>query len=157
MMRISSHQDRTLEKLCRDAIEQRLGDISGLPEDLVAHVLGVYREFIACYLNMLRQSEKKSADWVPESLSIDPELADGMRHFFSDYQHITRSFYTLNRKIEGLQKIDKDSQSNLYRHAVDDILKHDHRSGFPGCEDDNARQAGYCRTYPDGTKATDTD
>jgi len=78
-MTLSSRQDNALENLCRKAIEHRLGDISGLPEDLAAHVLIVYREFVACYLNILRQSEKKPADWMPESLSIDPELTDGMR------------------------------------------------------------------------------
>jgi hypothetical protein len=42
----------------------------------------VYRDFIDGYLNLLRQKEKKPADWTPETLSIDAELADEMRHFF---------------------------------------------------------------------------
>ena len=138
-MTLSSRQDNALENLCRKAIEHRLGDISGLPEDLAAHVLIVYREFVACYLNILRQSEKKPADWMPESLSIDPELTDGMRHFFSDYQHITRKFYSLNQKIERLQEIEKDNQPNLYRHTIDDILKHDPHSDFTGDESNDAR------------------
>ena len=49
-------QDSDLEKLCSVAIEQRLGDISGLPKDLVEHVLNSYRRFIASYLNMKRIS-----------------------------------------------------------------------------------------------------
>jgi hypothetical protein len=123
-MTLSNRQDNALKSLCRKAIEHRLGDISGLPEDLAAHVLIVYREFVACYLNILRQSEQKPADWMPETLTIDPELTDGMRHFFSDYQHITRKFDSLNQKIDRLQEIDKDSQPNLYRHTIDDILKY---------------------------------
>lgn len=126
-MRLSNRQDNTLENLCLKAIEHRLGDVSGLPEALVAHVLVVYREFVACYLNILRQREKKPADWIPESLSIDTELTDGMRHFFSDYQHITRKFYILNDRIERLLQIDKTSQPNLYRHTIEDILKYGHR------------------------------
>ena len=118
-----NNQDNDLEKLCSVAIEQRLGDISGLPKDLVEHVLNSYRRFIASYLNMLRQKENKPANWTPETLSIDTELADGMRHFFSDYQHITREFYRLNQKMDRLQEIDKDSQLKLYQHAIDDILK----------------------------------
>lgn len=118
-----NNQDSDLEKLCSVAIEQRLGDISGLPKDLVEHVLNSYRRFIASYLNMLRQKENKPANWTPETLSIDTELADGMRHFFSDYQHITREFYRLNQKMDRLQEIDKDSQLKLYQHAIDDILK----------------------------------
>ena len=113
---------RMLEKFCNTAIEQRLGDISGLPEELVAHIRKVYREFITGYLNMLRQREKKPADWNPESLSIDAELIDGMRHFFSDYQHITRAFYRLNQKMDRLWEIDKVNQFTLYQHTIDDIL-----------------------------------
>ena len=48
-----------LEKFCNTAIEQRLGDISDLPEELVAHTRKVYRDFIIGYSNMLRQREKK--------------------------------------------------------------------------------------------------
>ncbi len=138
-MKLSSHQDSALEDLCRQAIEHRLGDISGLPPDLAAHVLIVYREFVTCYLNILRQSEKKPADWMPESLFIDPELTDGMRHFFSDYQHITREFYILNQKIENLLQIEKSKQPNLYRHTIEDILKYCHRS------DERAEDNDYVR------------
>ena len=118
----SNRPGSTPEKLCNTAIEQRLGDISGLPEELVAYVMKVYRDFIDGYLNLLRQKEKKPADWTPEILSIDAELADEMRHFFSDYQHITKAFYRLNRKMNRLQEIDKDNQPALYQHTIDDIL-----------------------------------
>ena len=111
-----------LEKFCNTTIEQRLGDISGLPEALVANIRKVYRDFITGYLNMLRQRDKKPADWMPDSFSIDAELADGMRHFFSDYQHITRAFYRLNRKMDRLREIDKDKQLALYQQMIDDII-----------------------------------
>ena len=117
-----NHTSSILEKFCNTAIEQRLGDISGLPEALVANIRKVYCDFITGYLNMLRQRDKKPADWMPDSFSIDAELADGMRHFFSDYQHITRAFYRLNRKMDRLREIDKDSQFTLYQHTIDDIL-----------------------------------
>ena len=117
-----NNQDNAIEKLCNQAIEQRLGDISGLPEKLVEYVWLVYREFISSYLNILRQSEKKPADWVPETLFIDAELTDDMRHFFSDYQHIAREFNRLNLKMDRLQEIDKDSQGNLYQHTIENIL-----------------------------------
>ena len=72
---------------------------------------------------MLRQRENKPTDWTPETLSIEPELTDGMRHFFSDYQHIAKEFNRLNQKMDRLQQIDKDKQLNLYQHTIDDILK----------------------------------
>ena len=139
-MTLSSYQDNVLENLCRKAVEHRLGDISGLPEDLAEHVLLVYREFVAYYLNILRQSENKPADWMPGSLFIDPELTDGMRHFFSDYQHITRKFYILNQKLDRLLLIKKSKQPNLYRHTIEDILKYCHRSDERVAENDDARE-----------------
>jgi len=122
-MTAMNNPESALEKLCNAAIERRLGDLSGLPKELDAYVVKVYREFISSYLNMLRQRENKPTDWTPETLSIEPELTDGMRHFFSDYQHIAREFNRLNLKMDRLQEIDKDRQGNLYQHTIDDILK----------------------------------
>ena len=118
-----NHPGDTLEKFCKDIIERRLGDISRLPKELVAYVWKVYRDFISGYLNLLRQRENKPADWMPETLSIDAELTNEMRHFFSDYQHITQAFYRLNRKMDQLQDIDQDSQATLYQHTLDDFLR----------------------------------
>jgi hypothetical protein len=108
-------------------IAKRLGDISTLSNKLVKHVFYVYGDFIAAYLNVLRQKEGKPRDWLPESLSIDSALGDEMRHFFSDYQHITKAFLTLNKQIDELREIDKDKQPNLYEHMVTSILSHEHR------------------------------
>ena len=118
-----NHTNSILERFCKDSIERRLGDISGLPKDLIAYVWKVYRDFIAGYLNMLRQRENKPASWTPETLFIDSELADEMQHFFSDYQHITKAFYRLKRKMDQLREIDKDKQFNLYQNMIDDILR----------------------------------
>jgi len=122
-MTVMKNPESALEKLCKAAIERRLGHLSGLPKELGALVVKVYREFISSYLNMLRQRENKPTDWMPDTLSIEPELTDGMRHFFSDYQHITKEFYRLNQKMDRLLQIDKKSQLNLYRHTIDDIFK----------------------------------
>jgi Lhr-like helicase len=119
--------DSRIQRFCEAIIAKRLGDISALPNRLVKHVFCVYGDFIAAYLNVLRQKEGKPPDWFPESLSIDPALGDEMRHFFSDYQHITKAFLTLNKQMDELRKIDKDKQSNLYEHMVASILSHEHR------------------------------
>ena len=127
-----NNQDCAIEKLCSQAIKGRLGDISGLPEKLKKYVNRVYREFISSYLNILRQSEGKSADWIPETLLIDPELTDGMRHFYSDYQHVTKKFYRLNQKLDRLQQTDENRQFNLYQNIIEDILQEDHKQSEPG-------------------------
>ena len=119
--------DNRIQRFCETIIAKRLGDISTLPNRLIEHVFHVYGDFIAAYLNVLRQKEGKPRDWFPESLSIDPALGDEMRHFFSDDQHITKAFLTLNKKLDELREIDKDKQPNLYAHMVASILSHEHR------------------------------
>ena len=118
-----NNRDSALEKLCNAAIERRLGDLSGLPQELVAVVFKVYREFISSYLNILRQRENMPLDWTPETLFIESELTDGMRHFFSDYQQIARKFNRLNQNMDRLLKIDKESRLKLYQHTLNDIMK----------------------------------
>jgi hypothetical protein len=112
-----------LEKLYKEAIKKHVGDISTLPLELANYVKQVYRDFITVYLNALRQKENKPIDWFPRKWSIDLELVDDMRHFFSDSQHITKEFFILNTKIDRLAEIDKERQPNFYRHAIGDILK----------------------------------
>ncbi len=116
-----------IQRFCEAIIAERLGDISALPNRLVRHVSHVYGDFIAAYLNVLRQKEGKPRNWFPESLSIDPALVDEMRHFFSDYQHITKAFLSLNKQMDELREIDKDKQPNLHEHTVASILSHAHR------------------------------
>jgi hypothetical protein len=125
-----------LDKLCRTAIEQRFGSISKLPRELADCVLSVYREFMTGYLNMLRQREKKPADWIPETVSIDFELSDQMRHFFSDYQHITKKFYQLNHKMDLLLAMNEDEHPKLYHYAIDEILENFASQFHPGEKDE---------------------
>jgi hypothetical protein len=105
-------------------VKKRLGDISALPDKLVAHIFHIYNEFIGIYLSVLRQKEGKPQDWFPETLSIHPELVDDMQHFFSDYQHITKAFLKLDKQMGELRGIDKNNQPNLFRHKVDGIIGH---------------------------------
>jgi hypothetical protein len=121
-MTASKNSDTALEKLCRSAIKQNLGNISGLPNALVDCVFRVYREFMTCYLNVIRQRENRSADWMPAAVCIDAELTDQMRHFFSDYQHITKTFQKLNQDIERLKAMDRGRHIKLYQFTVDEIL-----------------------------------
>ena len=124
---MTSADDRntTFNQWCETVIAVHLGDISYLPKSLVIHVRKVYREFMTAYLHVLRQKEKKPRDWYPPTRTIDLKLADDMRHFFSDYQHVTKAFFMLNAKMEKLRLIDQQRQPHLYRHAVADILSLD--------------------------------
>ena len=113
----------SVEKCVEAAIEKHTGDISRLPEQLADHVNRVYHKFVTIYLHVLRQKKNKPSHWFPQKWSVDLELADQMRHFFSDYQHITKEFFMLNAKMEKLSRIDRESQPNMYEHVLADILQ----------------------------------
>jgi hypothetical protein len=114
---------KKLDKLSIAALTQRMGNVSALPEELTDKILGAYHQFIEAYLNVLRQKENKPMDWFPRTLSIDPELADGMRHFYSDYQHITRKFFKLNQKLDRLREDHNDNRSKRFQDRIDEIFK----------------------------------
>ena len=128
----SNNQSDAMEKVCQRAIKKQLGDISTLPEELAGYVRQIYAEFITIYLSLLRQKQDKPADWFPQTWSIDPELADDMRHFFSDYQHITKRFYKLNQEMERLGAMDKDRHLKLYQFTIDKLLKGCNPQDAPG-------------------------
>jgi hypothetical protein len=111
-----------IDQLCNDLIAEQWGDPAAIPAELSQAVFRVYRTFITGYLNFLRHNESRPADWLPKKFVIDWELVDGMRHFFSDYQHITRSFIRLNRQLNQLRQIDSDKQPGLYRELVSEII-----------------------------------
>jgi hypothetical protein len=113
--------DTRIDRICETIIANRLGDISALPEEIKKKVFRIYREFIVSYLNVFRQKEGKPRDWFPQSLLIDPDMVDDMRHFFSDHQHVTQAFLTLNKQMDELHGIDRDSQPLLYQHMIADI------------------------------------
>ena len=122
-MTAENRTELAVDNLCRKAIEQNLGDLSQLPQELLTCIFSVYREFMICYLNVLRQNENRSADWIPAEIRIDAGLTDQMRHFFSDYQHITRKFYKLNQDIKRFKAMDKDRHIELYQFTIDEILQ----------------------------------
>lgn len=121
-MATRKYRGNDLEEFVHVAIAHRLGDISDLPEKVRRAVYGAYRDFIAGYLDTIRQKEKRRANWFPGSLSLDREVMEGMGHFFSDYQHITREFNRINRHLDRLKKLDPARQSRLFQQAVDEML-----------------------------------
>ncbi|MDX1707869.1 MAG: hypothetical protein R3274_04670 [Desulfobacterales bacterium] len=117
-----SPSNHRIDQLCNALVSETWGDSSYFPEELNQWANHICREFILGYLNFLRQKEAKSMDWFPERLVIDWNLVDDMRHFFSDYQHITNSFLTLKRQLQKLKDIDRHQQPNAYRHMIAAIL-----------------------------------
>ncbi len=119
----STDAEEALMKLCKETIDDRFGDISDLPVDVQKYVLQTYYEFLSIYVNVIQQKESKPAGWVPETVIIDSDIVDEMRHFFSDYQHITKNYLALNEKVDLLRMLNKETQPNLFQHHVQDILR----------------------------------
>jgi hypothetical protein len=117
-----SNLDRNIERWCEQTITEKWERPDAFPEKLKPVVYDVYRAFFNGYLNFLRQTEAKPSDWFPEEIVIDWGLVDDMRHFFSDYQHITSAFLSLNRQLAKLSHIDKEKQPKLHQHLVDEII-----------------------------------
>ena len=115
------HETR-IEQMCKTMVAETWVQSADFPEELSEYVFHITRQFILGYLNFLRQKEDRPQDWFPESFSIDPSLVDDMRHFFSDYQHITNAFLTLNRQLNELRKIDREKEPKLYQHMVAEII-----------------------------------
>lgn len=116
-------ESEQLDKIAIGALLGGRSDMRAWPAKFTAEVLRVYQQFIEAYLNVLRQKEIKPQDWFPQTLSIDPELADGMRHFYSDYQHITRKFFQLNRKLDRLREVEIDNNPKLFQDIFDEIIE----------------------------------
>ena len=117
-----SNLDSNIERWCEQTIDEKWGGSDAFPEELRPVVYDVYRSFSRGYLNFLRQKKAKPSDWFPEELVIDWGLVDDMRHFFSDYQHITKAFLTLNRQLKKLSDIDTEKEPKLYQHVVAEII-----------------------------------
>ena len=115
-------QDNSIDVICKKLILQRWGQHAHFPDKLARHIYRTTREFIISYLNILRQKESQPQDWFPEYMVIDSKLVNEMKHFFSDHQHITRAFLTLDRQLAELSRIDKDKQPEAYQYKLAEIL-----------------------------------
>ena len=101
---------------------EKLGPLEDLPRAVQERVREVYREFMKAYVEIVRIKDNRARDWLPESIRIDPEITEDMRHFFSDYQHITNEFLRIEAKIDNLKAIDRNRNPGRYEAQVDLIL-----------------------------------
>jgi hypothetical protein len=122
-MATQSKTFKSLDDIAMAALEQQVGLVSPLPQELLDRIFSVYKDFFSGYLNFLRQRERKPYDWIPQEVTVDAELVDEMRHFFSDYQHIVKRYGHVNRKLAELKKIDRVRQPQVYDLAVNAILE----------------------------------
>ena len=121
--RPGSHEiDRTMEPLTKSVIESELGSTDTLPEEVTARIRRVYGEFIPAYIDIIRIRDGHSHGWQPRQIAVEPDVVEDMRHFYSDYQDITRSFILINRQVKNLRRIDRQADPHRFERCVREIV-----------------------------------
>ncbi|MGD2010277.1 MAG: hypothetical protein PVG81_10690 [Desulfobacterales bacterium] len=113
---------QSMQQLIEGAIKSEIGDIDHLPHSVATRVRDVYGKFIPVYTEMIRIRENQHRDWRPAILPIDPDMVEDMLHFFSDYQHLTRTFKRLNREVKILLALDRHREPHRYDEWVENIV-----------------------------------
>ena len=123
-MNIIETTDREIDlnDLARRTIENRLGGLEDLPPPLHERVFDVYREFLKGYLGFLEMDGRTKVETVEGPVPIFPDIVDGMRHFFSDYQHLTRQFVALERRIARIRRIDPEGNPKIREDEIEELM-----------------------------------
>lgn len=120
--KLNDKKNQILRHSVESAITSEFGDIEDLPQTVVARLQEVYFEFIPVYIDMIRIRDNQPKDWHPQQVVIDRDVLEGMGHFFSDYQHMTRRFNRINRQVKSLQQIDRHKEARRYEECVNEIV-----------------------------------
>ena len=104
------------------AISSEIGNIGALPRKVADRLREIYRDFIPVYVEMIRMKENKPKHWQPTEIAIDPEMVEDMRHFFSDYQNLTRRFKAIRRQVKYLLTLDREAEPHRYKTCVEKIV-----------------------------------
>jgi hypothetical protein len=120
---------KSVDSLISEAVVKRLGDIRKLPESAQKRILRVYKSFFNAYLDIcsLKGRSPVPGQWDPTRL--DPEILEYMRHFFSDYQHILREWYTLERHADALMQIDPETSPAAFDNRLAFLVSDDQDNG----------------------------
>jgi hypothetical protein len=106
---------------------RKLGRLQDYPEALIEKARHTYALFLKAYLDTTRIKGADESPLQADTFRIDKSVVDEMRHFFSDYQHITREFIRVEGLLSRLAQTDREKEPHLYRQILDEIRS-------PGCE-----------------------
>ena len=121
--------DPWLDKMTSSLLEQRLGRLEHYPPAVIERATQVYRPFLKAYVEIIRLKGQHAIDEQAPDIRIDDSVVDEMRHFFSDYQHLTRAYIRMDHLIARLAEIDRDLESHLFQQIVDEINSPDRQVG----------------------------
>ena len=120
--------EESLNRIVENAIESEIGQIDPLPPHVVARLKEVYGAFLSGYVEIIRLKENHPKEWQPEKIAIDPDVVEEMLHFFSDYQHLTRDFREINKKVKNLLKLNREDDPRHFDACVEEIVSGARRS-----------------------------
>lgn len=95
-------------------MEAELGSLSHLPDAVRHRIESMVRDVSMAYIGWRRIQEHKSDDWVPPENMFEPTLLRDLGHFFSDYQHLIKTFEMTRRTVSLLRSIDPLQDPEAY-------------------------------------------
>ena len=108
-------------KLATELLTRKLGRLGDYPETIVEQALQTYEVFVRAYIGIMRFKDPLYPADRTDSLQIDMAVVDEMRHFYSDYQHITRDFLRMDRLLSQLARTNRENQPQRYQQIIDEI------------------------------------
>jgi len=121
MVADQEQKDDRVGRFALDLLKQKLGRLEAYPQSAVERAVQVYRPFLIAYLDIVQLQDLPTIDEQAPDFRIDKVVVDEMRHFFSDYQHLTREYIRMDNLIARLARTNRELEPHLFQQIVDDI------------------------------------
>lgn len=102
-------------------LARKLRPARDYPAAFVQKVRQTYTQFLKAYLDLIQLQGSAAPALQADTFRVDETVVDEMRHFFSDYQHITREYIRVARLLASLGRIDRQKQPHLFQQVLDEV------------------------------------
>jgi len=114
----------------RRVMDEELGSLAHLPQDVQLHVQSVYEETGMAYLGWRRIQDRQPQDWIPPETAFDASMLSDLGHFYSDYQNLIKSMAAIKERLKRFQAIDPSKEPDRCQLLLEDLLaSHRRHSG----------------------------
>ena len=108
-------------RVCEEAIQKDLGSLDDIPHELANTVANVYYKYFDQTLDMMKRAINNPG-WIPKEVKRETNMLKGLTSFLKNSARFKSDFEAAPKFIEGLRKINKHEQPDLYQHTVEFIL-----------------------------------
>ncbi len=105
----------------RRVMEEELGSLAHLPQDVQRHVQSVYDETGMAYLGWRRIQDQQPEDWFPPETAFDARLLSDLGHFYSDYQQVIKSMTAIRERVKRIQATDPSREPERYQRLIENL------------------------------------